>query len=307
MKILCSRLPPFFLIFPVVPTIIEFRNAAGIPGETIMILPLGRHQKEVFYTIYQRIFQESARLQEEIRSLKEQLKDLPDGKLICCHHRGNCKWYQNNGQGKIYIPKSNRPLAEQLARKNYLSSLLEDLTHEKMALDLYLKHHRSDPEKARKLLEIPGYQELLSPFFTPLSQELSDWMNAPFTPNPKHPENLIHQTLSGRLVRSKSEAMIDLFLYTHLIPFRYEASLELNGTTFYPDFTIRHPRTGEFFYWEHFGLMDDLTYAKNACSKLYLYSSHGIIPSINLITTYETQKTPLSTEVIQKIIEHYFL
>lgn len=264
--------------------------------------------KEVSYTLYERILKESQRLQEQISLLEAQLADYPDGKLICSHHNHHCKWYQSDGRSRTYIPKSNRPLAEQLAAKKYLSAVLADLSHEKMALDFYLKHHHPGSEKTNQLLhEIPGYQELLSPYFKPLSQELSDWMNLSYETNPKHPENLIHKTASGHSVRSKSEAMIDFFLYTNHIPFRYECALTLDNITFYPDFTIRHPQTGEFFYWEHFGMMDDPNYSKKVFSKLQLYTSHDIIPSIQLITTYETQKTPLSTELIKNTIEYYFL
>lgn len=53
-------------------------------------------------------------------------------------------------------------------------------------------------------------------------------------------------------------------------------------------------------------LLTDLSQEKTA-SKLQLYISHEIIPSIQLITTYETMEHPLSTEVIYKIVEHYFL
>lgn len=82
--------------------------------------------------------------------------------------------------------------------------------------------------------------------------------------NPVHPEHLKHPCLSGHLVRSKSELLIDQALFTHQIPFRYECALKLNDLTLYPDFTIRHPETGQFFYWEHFGMMDSPTYSQNA-------------------------------------------
>lgn len=191
--------------------------------------------------------------------------------------------------------------------KKYLSLVLEDLSHEKKAMEFYLNHHFPDSGKAEKLLtNIPGYQELLTPFFSPKSKELADWMTSSYEHNTKYPEQLIHKTASGNFVRSKSEAMIDMFLYTNQIPFRYECALQLDDTTIYPDFTIRHPESGELYYWEHFGRMDDPLYSKNVFPKLQLYTSHGIIPSIHLITTYETKENPLSSEVIEKIIEHYF-
>ena len=132
-------------------------------------------------------------------------------------------------------------------------------------------------------------------------------MNSPYQRNMKYPEQLNHKTSSGNRVRSKSEAMIDMFLHTNRIPFRYECALELGEITIYPDFTIRHPETGEVYYWEHFGLMDDPDYRKKAISKIQLYTAHGIIPSINLITTFETKEHPLNSELIQSIISYHFL
>lgn len=128
-----------------------------------------------------------------------------------------------------------------------------------------------------------------------------------FITNPKHPEQLSIKTSSGHFVRSKSEALIDMALFSHRIPFRYECALTLGNNTFYPDFTIRHPKTGDTYYWEHFGLMDNSSYCRNVSLKLQQYSLNGIIPSIHLITTYETGEQPLNSELIEKIIDHYFL
>ena len=245
--------------------------------------------------LHERIKKEQKRIQHEITKIRSQLNKLPPDKLICSHHKGYTKWYVSDGHTKKYIPKSNRKLAEQLAIKKYLSLKLEELNQELLALDFYLRHHKSSFSNADHLLkEFYGYRELLSPFFQPKSQKLQEWMHSPYERNPKHPENLIHETMTDLKVRSKSEAMIVHFLLAHQIPFRYEASLVLGNKTFYPDFTIMHPVTEEIFYWEHFGLMDDPDYAANAFSKLNLFSSHGIIPTVNLITTYETKEHPSS-------------
>lgn len=165
--------------------------------------------------------------------------------------------------------------------------------------------HRKSPDSL--LTEDSAYKELLAPFFKPASQELADWMNAPYTSSAPHPEQLIHATLTSVKVRSKSESMIATLLQQNNIPFRYECPLMLGNAIFHPDFTIRHPQTGSSYYWEHFGMMDDPNYVKNSISKLQLYVSHQIIPSIQLITTYETTKHPLTLDVIQRAIEHYFL
>lgn len=44
-----------------------------------------------------------------------------------------------------------------------------------------------------------------------------------------------------------------------------------------------------------------------ACNKLKTYCYNGIFPSMQLITTYETSKCPISTDQVQQIITQYFL
>lgn len=260
------------------------------------------------FIIYERILTERQKIESEITSIKSTLDNLPDGNFLCARNGKNYKWYHLTGHNRTYIYKKNKPLAEQLAYKKYLSLRLKECINEKKAIDSYLSIHAVCDNKSEQLLKNnPEYLKLVSPFFKPQSMELLDWLHSPFQQNPKYPEQLIHKTISGNMVRSKSEALIDMLLHINKIPFRYECALNLDTITIYPDFTIRHPQTGETFYWEHFGLMDDPNYCKNACSKLQLYASNGIIPSIHLITTYETNTHPLSSDTIDGIIRNYFL
>lgn len=257
-------------------------------------------------TLYERILKEQKRLDKQIEAIKQELSNLPAGKLICCHDGNQCKWYQSDGHKKAYLSKKKASLAEQLARKKYLALKLEDLENEKRALDFYLRHHVKTQKAEALLSESSEYQKLLMPQFTPISTELSNWANSHYEHNFQYPEHLIYKSSSGHFVRSKSEMMIDMLLHMKRIPFRYECALTLADTTIYPDFTIHHPKTGEYYYWEHFGLMDNPGYANSTSSKLRLYITNGIIPGIHLITTYETQSSPLSTEMIERIIEYYF-
>lgn len=257
--------------------------------------------------LYERIKREYDSLCTRISSIQKELQTLPDHKLICSHQPGSAKWYVSNGHKRTYIPKSKRPFAEQLAQKKYLSMLLEDLENEKRALTYYLRHH-APTGKSEQLLTTPSeYRKLLVPYFTPLSQELADWMNSPYEKNANHPENLIYKGVADTYLRSKSEVMIDMLLRSHNIPFRYECVLALNKISIYPDFTIRHPHSGEFYYWEHFGMMDNPAYIENTISKINFYATHGITPGIQLITTYETKNKPLDPEIVEKYIEYYFL
>ena len=169
---------------------------------------------------------EKERLEKEIVDLQKRLQQLPEGKLIYASNGTNRLWYQSDGHHKKYIPKRNKRLAELLAEKKYLSCILEDSIGEKRAIEFYLRHHRSGVGKTKKILtDMPEYQELLAPYFIPKSQELNNWMNMSYEKNSKNPENLIHKGSSGNYVRSKSEAIIDMFLHMHKIPFRYECAL----------------------------------------------------------------------------------
>jgi len=258
--------------------------------------------------IYESMLNRSQKLERQMKEIQMKLEDFPEGKLICAANGKGYKWYRNTEGKTVYLPKKEKALARQLAQKKYLTFLLRNMVQEKKAIDSYLARSDKDAfQKEQSFITSPKYKELLDQMFTPLSEELHDWATQPYEICEKYPERLIHKAYSGGLVRSKSEALIDMFLFKNRIPFRYECSLQLGDTFLFPDFTIRHPKTGEFYYWEHFGLMDNDGYSRNVCSKLQLYISNGIIPSIQLITTYETKDSPLNPELIEKIVEYYFL
>ena len=257
--------------------------------------------------IGQNMLRRKEQIRSRIKEIEEQLLNMPEGKLNCAGNGKYCKWYQSDGKKNTYIHKANRNLAEQLAVKKYLLLLKQDLQQESEAIEAYLKKYQSGYGQAERMLEEPSeYQKLLSPYFRTNSQELREWQNTPFEQNTKHQENLIIKTSSGHYVRSKSEALIDTALFRKQIPFRYECALQLGKWTVYPDFTIRHPNTGELYYWEHFGKMDDKEYADQAFVKLQKYNTHGIVPTIQLIMTFETKDNPLSPEKVDNIIEQYF-
>ena len=258
--------------------------------------------------IYERALAEQKRIETELKKLQAKLKTYPKGKLICTHSGKYPKYYVSDGHSKKYIKQKQLPLAEELAAKRYISALIEDYTHELTAINQYLNHHQNHATTADKIISASSpYHKLLTPYLKPLSQELNEWMNSDYEKNTSHPENLIHTGSSGTLVRSKAESMIDSLLHEHQIPFRYECKLDLGDITYYPDFTIRHPVTGQTYYWEHFGKMNDPMYRNTTCSKLNTYIQHNIIPSINLITTYEIPGHPLTRDFIDFTIKRYFL
>lgn len=249
---------------------------------------------------------EHQRLEKEIRSIQEQLKELPEGKLFCRRNGTHIKWYQSDGQIQTYLPKKKRKLAEQLAKRRYLTTLLADDIHEKNTIEMYLRHHREKAAEDMIRASSP-FQELLFPAFQSTSQYLQDWANSPYEKSEQYPEHLVFETGFGICVRSKSEAMIAMSLREHKIPFRYECVLELGGEKIFPDFTIRHPKTGEYYYWEHLGLIDKKDYRRKTIWKMNLYLENDFRVSGNLIFTSENDDHPLRPMDVMKTIEHHFL
>lgn len=265
------------------------------------------NEKGGVITLYEKILREYKRLEKQSESIQEELQRLPEGKLICCRDGAKSKWYRSDGHQRTYIPKKDFTLASQLARKKYLTLKLDEVQKEKCAIGFYLNHHTSVSKADALLTESSEYQKLLSGHFALVSTELEEWKRSPYDKNNTHPERLVYKSVSGNLVRSKSEMMIDMLLFQHQIPYRYECAIKLGNTVVYPDFTVRHPMTGEIYYWEHFGLMDRPDYAANAILKLQTYTENGILPGIHLITTFETQENPLDSEWVERLIEYYFL
>lgn len=255
-----------------------------------------------------------SKLQAQRDYLRHKLSTFPEGELSIQKNGSYHRWIIKTEEKKTYCPKSNRSLAELMALKKYYSLLLLEVEEELSLLNSYKNKFSSascstDLSASDLLSEASPYYELLQTHFAKnkLPVSVQKWCAEVYETNSSHPENLIHTTLAGHKVRSKSEVIIANLLYTNGIPYRYEAALILNEMTIYPDFTILHPTSQQLFYWEHFGMMDKNNYCDAACNKLKSYCYNGIYPSMQLITTYETGKVPIRSEQVQQIISQYFL
>lgn len=119
--------------------------------------------------------------------------------------------------------------------------------------------------------------------------------------------SLIHKTLKGELVRSKSEVIIANMLFEAGIEYEYEKELPLgeDGVRI-PDFTIDDAESGILIYWEHCGMMSDPSYRKRWKEKKSVYAKHDIIEGKNLIVSYDNMDESIDSVAIKSIIEKYF-
>lgn len=97
-------------------------------------------------------------------------------------------------------------------------------------------------------------------------------------------EKLIHRTIRGEMVKSKSEVIVANILERMNIEYFYEKPLNICGKTYIPDFTLRYQ--GRIAYLEHLGMLNDKEYKNSWHNKKENYENAEISESLgNLIIT----------------------
>ena len=257
--------------------------------------------------LYEKVQSEYDRLSSLMAAVERNLEEMPEGSLVCDKDGKRYKHYIRKDKKKKYLRKDQMDLVLTLAKKKYLKKMLINLKRQTTAAGRYL---RAWPKKDRvlELLEKqPHIEELLRPFLQPLDEKLRKWAEEDYPSTAGYPERLIHPGPNGKMYRSKSEATIAYALFRNRIPFRYEMDKDINGIIYHIDFTIRHPETGEMFYWEHFGKIDDIKYTANLGRKLTDFENARMFPGKNLILTFESAQFPLSIGEVEDIIHNWFL
>ncbi|WP_066425072.1 ATP-dependent RecD-like DNA helicase [Anabaena sp. 4-3] len=127
-------------------------------------------------------------------------------------------------------------------------------------------------------------------------------------------DRLIHRTIKGEAVRSKSEVIIANLLHHHKIDYVYEQALKIGNITKYPDFTIEDSESGITYYWEHCGLLNDPVYQQRWNAKKQWYRENDILPYSEgggtrgtLIETSDDVHGGISSQEIEKIIQDVIL
>jgi hypothetical protein len=113
-------------------------------------------------------------------------------------------------------------------------------------------------------------------------------------------DRLIHRTLNGEMVRSKSELVIANLLHDKDIKYIYERSLERAGERKFPDFTFITP-AGDEIIWEHLGLLHQADYAAAWSSKRAWYLANGFVENENIFSTADDRKGGLDSKHVEAV------
>ena len=248
-------------------------------------------------------------LRRAIKQAEKAQSSFPEGRLRTSRTGGRLRYYEVNEKGDTsgrYLHKDELATIKTLAQKDYNKHFLKNAKTELEMLEKFIFKYKISAEDTYNNL-IPERKNLVTPYISPDDLVAKAWQSKAYKPNPYKPENKTHDTKRGEKVRSKSEAFIADALYDFGKPYRSEYPVKMvNGEIRYPDFTLLKVKTREEIYLEHFGMMGEEGYRKDAMEKMDLYRASGIYPGKNLIFTYETDEKPLDIKGMRKMLLELF-
>ena len=225
-------------------------------------------------------------LDADQRELEQCRRELSEPEQYCLYikkTRGKLYYYQAADGGDTMQSISDDPdRINKLARRKYLEKkVLElevNLSRLKAAIDSY--EHRQSAAKTRRVLEYlrDAGIDLTRIIFT---EEQNRWIDAAYSPNPFHTENLTKRTNGGIWMRSRAEVLIGNELERRGIPYRYDDIVEVSGPdrenpnalyrkSYFADFKIPNLRRG-ISVNEHLGATHLQGYGDNAIVRINDY------------------------------------
>jgi len=251
-------------------------------------------------------------LEAEKLRLETEIEAAPGGMPVRYITKdGRDLWYrqykdETGKRRRQYLPKKEEDTVAALSMKLYHSKALSDVKAKLKGINSLLYWYPEEDSTDALFADGSPYLPYLESVRAP-KEELDAWAHADYERSTYHPEHLTHPIGDGRFVRSKSEALIVSELEAAKIPYRYECLTYIEGKKRFPDFTIKHPKTGEIYYWEHLGQIDVESYHKNLPNRIMTYIHSGFYPQDRLILTCETSTHPLSLVKVRAVIAEYFL
>ncbi len=272
------------------------------------------------------ILAEKTYLKELVEKFEKELLLLPLGSIVKKRIKGRdyyylqtCKTiqgrpkkcgeeYWNSAKKKqivsTYLKKENLDVVAGIARKRFIEKSMPKLIKSiKMLEQMSERYYPYEPSEVLKdLSEIYSNISIME-----VNRERDkaslEWVAMKEIPNEFFADHLRHVTASGRIVRSKSEAIIANLLDANNISYKYEVEIEIENKKYFPDFAIFRKSDNQIIYWEHFGLMGNEDYANAMLHKINAYHSAGIILWDNLIMTSDTLEGGIDAKRINNMIK----
>lgn len=211
--------------------------------------------------------------------------------------------YENK---KIQYVSIKAPHISKLVTAKYYRKLLPCIDRELRTLKLFQSNYC--PEEKYRIINT--FPDNLRCFITPVIKDQTtkcrEWAEQKFYSCPYEFDNSAEFiTEKNERVRSKAEYIIANMLNDMGLSYRYECEYILDSKTVYPDFTIMHPVTGELYYLEYFGLMDDEEYAAKTMRKISAY--YQTKDAARFIFLFESFQAPMNVKAIKNLLTRIFL
>ena len=250
-------------------------------------------------------------VEKTIIELGKRIDSAPEGALRVANRKSGTQYYQvlkSLDTLGNYIPRHNNALVSQLAQKEYDYKLLAVLEKQLKSINRFLKSY--NPDEVFKVFESlnDSRKLLVTPEYLTDEEYVKQWLNTPYRKlgfNASEPE---YYTEKHERVRSKSEIIIANTLKSYNIPYRYEFPVYDDGIVIgAPDFNCLNVRLRKEYYWEHLGMIGDEKYVNRNISKLEKYTMAKGFDESRLILTFESDKHPLNTLIVEEKIRKYLL
>ena len=213
-----------------------------------------------------------------------------------------------------YIRKSNLSFVQALAQKDYDSSFLRIAQKQKDRLQKLLS--KGSVQSASIMYHVlahpyeklsPERRSLVTPYILPDDLYIQSFLNTSYEKKGFSEDAPIIMTEKGERVRSKSEKIIADTLNHLGIPYLYEYPLYLQRSGWVsPDFTLLDIRERTIVILEHFGMMQDPSYAAKTLLKRDSYICDGYFPGADLLITCEGGGQVLDIKNLERIIQNRF-
>ncbi|MEY8369128.1 hypothetical protein AALA24_10200 [Anaerovoracaceae bacterium 42-11] len=236
---------------------------------------------------------------------RKELRNLPEGKLSVNIVKGNPYYFRLLNGEKRYLGNRENEVVQALQKRYFLEESLKRIASNREVLQHLEKQYC--PTGAQDLLaQAPkAYRQMPLERFELNEMNFSGWGSKDYERNQKYPEHLVHRTLKGDFVRSKSEAIISNLLFTKNIEYRYEELITVHGRVIAPDFRIAVKSENRIKLFDHFGMIGKPDYLKDAMWKIKFYLENGFKPWEDIIFTFEDAKGNINTQLIDQIIEQF--
>lgn len=275
----------------------------------------------------ERMKNELKRSQKRLKEIKQEYRKLPNGRLECHRRKSRngknvtYRWFIVKNGKRTILPKTECHLAEQLAYKRKLQEEMGQLENRIIALSTYIgvvngegskyltsQAKRSVTKNLHRRLTVQNEEvdRLAQNYHNSTHKNWAEWATEDYNDKDFHKDEYTVQSITGRWVRSRIEAMIEASLYNHGLYYRYEPPYHLDGMWIHPDFEIMNPKTCKTVLWEHLGKMHDPDYVETNIRKFAAYVHNGYYPNKNLILTSETDDKYIDAQLIEAIIEYFF-